>query len=793
MRTRATATASALAGLAALLCLAPAALASPYIHAHRGGSLVTEDGEQRPAFGEATMPAYRDSARRGFVIEIDAKLSADGVPMAIHDARLDRTTACEGLVSERTVEEIRRDCPVDIVGTSGNFTELPPGSDRLQKVPTMRQVLRLAHRRGNEVNLEVKNLPTDPDWDPTDGYASAIAAEVRRSGFPPSRLIVQSFVPQNLDVFERDPYFGLAETSLLTLRELNDAGPEVADANGYEWVSPGGPVGEAYVSRAHSLGLRVVPYTLNDPADVAAVTRAGVDAVFTDDPRMARSAVAAASPPRPALPPPPSEADCAGTDASNTVKPVRALLPRPRAPRVFAIQFKQELRHVESYETFRVKMECLVRRYVVPRMAKGRPNVIALNEDVGLMTIATGSRGAATRQIFGDPQSAPGCEGSLGVCGVAAAIAAIRTGYSRELAAYQQRFEDMQPVAGTFVAATDTFARGWMQVFSDIARRYGVYILGSNNQAQFRESTDPADISAFADPDLPRPESVYVATDGAVYNEVFMWGPKDVRREGPAPLRNVVASNKKVPVTPIEETIQISNGPTGGPDAVENLRPYRIPETKARVGFATSLPAFIYNGPTTTGFGEGLGPGVDPCADVRETYMSCLDALGTNLVMQDEANPGRWPAQSAEGAWQPQIWLSSTWRAVADPEVSFDYNVTPHLVGNLADLPFDGQSAITQRGLRGGRRCTYVGAREHLSGAPENDPEYTKVYAGRKREFLAMLPWVAPDGARSALRDMGARLAPGSGDPRENDYIESAIVADLPFPPVADRPSCKGA
>ena len=76
---------------------------------------------------------------------------------------------------------------------------------------------------------------------------------------------------------------------------------------------------------------------------------------------------------------------------------------------------------------------------------------------------------------------------------------------------------------------TDTFARGFMQTFSDMARRYGVYVLGSNSQAPFRESTDPADVDALADPDLPRPRSVFVATSDSVYNEAFMWAPHDVR------------------------------------------------------------------------------------------------------------------------------------------------------------------------------------------------------------------------------------------------------------------------
>jgi hypothetical protein len=184
--------------------------------------------------------------------------------------------------------------------------------------------------------------------------------------------------------------------------------------------------------------------------------------------------------------------------------------------------------------------------------------------------------------------------------------------------------------------------------------------------------------------------------------------------------------------------------------------------------------------------------------------MRCLDRLGANLVMQDEANPGRWAGQGGAGVWQPLEWMTSTWRAAADPTVSFSYNVTPHLVGNLADLAFDGQTAITQRGLRGpGMRasggsargaqaggasdgCTYVGNTQPLEAGEERFRDE----AGRKREFLAIAPWVAADGRRARLREVGRKLAPGSRDAIENDYVETAIAADLPFPPVADRAGC---
>jgi hypothetical protein len=324
-----------------------------------------------------------------------------------------------------------------------------------------------------------------------------------------------------------------------------------------------------------------------------------------------------------------------------------------------------------------------------------------------------------------------------------------------------------------------------MQVFSDMARRYGVYILGSNTQAPFRESRDPSEITAFADPDLPQqPESVYVATEDAAYNEVFMWGPKDVRREGPRPLRNVVAQNRKVPLTALEIQLEIAAGPKSGPDGVENVQPYRLPGTKARLGFATSLPAFV--------FGHAIGeppPQVDPCSDTSLYYMRCLGALGTNVVIQDEANPGRW-AVTQPGGWQPLEWMSSSWRHVGDRSVSFAYNVTPFMVGNLADLVFDGQSSIAQRGKALGRGCNYIGTRRFQPDAPENDPAAYEPYAGRKRQFLGIAPWVRRGGPRDELREVATKLAPGSGDPISNDYVETAIVADLPFPVDRDRPAC---
>lgn len=445
------------------------------------------------------------------------------------------------------------------------------------------------------------------------------------------------------------------------------------------------------------------------------------------------------------------------------------------------MQYKQAPSSVVSYASFRAKIDCMLRRYVLPHLARGRPNVVVFNEDVGLATLAIGSRGAAGRALF--TQRVPSCAATTAPCGAIGALGLITAAYARPLAAYARRFTAFSGLSRGFVAATDTIVRSFMGTFSAEAKRYGLYMIGSADLPQFRQSRTSADLSTFSDPDLhPRPSSVYVASAPQVHNEVFMWGPRDIRHSGTDVMRNVVASNLKVPLTALELGIGLVPGPAHGAAAVANLRPYALPGTRARIGFATSLPAFTYGSP---------GRGVNPCSDTSVYYMRCLDRLGANLAIQDEANPGAWTGPDGAGAeqWQPLSWMGSTYRAVVDPGVRFDYNVTAMMVGNLGDLAFDGQSAITQRGLRGAG-CHYIG---NASFVPGEDLAMFAPYIGRLPGFLALAPWVVPDGPRAALRRVGAALGPGSGSSIEDDYLETALVADLPFPPDGRRTGCAGA
>ena len=86
----------------------------PAIHAHRGGTVVNG----KATYAEESLAAYKSAARNGFVLEADAKLSEDRVPVALHDATLDRTTNCTGELRSFTLSELAG-CRTDVLGSPG--------------------------------------------------------------------------------------------------------------------------------------------------------------------------------------------------------------------------------------------------------------------------------------------------------------------------------------------------------------------------------------------------------------------------------------------------------------------------------------------------------------------------------------------------------------------------------------------------------------------------------------------------------------------------------------------------
>ncbi|WP_261664188.1 nitrilase-related carbon-nitrogen hydrolase [Deinococcus sp. Marseille-Q6407] len=201
----------------------------------------------------------------------------------------------------------------------------------------------------------------------------------------------------------------------------------------------------------------------------------------------------------------------------------------------------------------------------------------------------------------------------------------------------------------------------------------------------------------------------------------------------------LIGVTDKVHLTPPEQR----GGLDFTPGRLDELRVFPTPV--GDLGVAISLDAFR--------------------ADVRGR----LQAQGCTVLLQPDANGSAWTAD--EGLPpdpscirpQPLAWLESSWQATTSGQ--FRSTVNPMVVGNLLDLTFDGQSAITGQLDEGGEARSYV-------------------MTGPRGGFLALLPWVA-EGSDEALREAGRRRAAGSGDPLENRYRTGVLAADLDLPPSA--------
>ncbi len=124
------------------------------VYAHRG---CTE------GFTENTIDAFVEARRLGADgVELDVRLTADGA-VAIHP---DAGTAGLGDIDQAGV------------------ADLPA------HVPLLTDVL--AACEGMVVNVEIKNAPQDPGWDPTEAVAALAAAAIDEAGWT-ARVIVSSF------------------------------------------------------------------------------------------------------------------------------------------------------------------------------------------------------------------------------------------------------------------------------------------------------------------------------------------------------------------------------------------------------------------------------------------------------------------------------------------------------------------------------------------------------------------------------------------------------------------------
>lgn len=214
------------------------------IYAHRGASAES---------AENTLPAFERAMELGaYGIELDVHLSADGVPVVIHDETVDRTTNGSGAVAGLTVADLRQ---LDAGGAP---------------VPTLAEVLDLIGDRLH-VDIEVK----------AGAAADAVLEETRQR--PRLRYAMSSFDHDVLRYARKSS----AEVELwpLTVGATDDALAAAA-----ELASPCIAIYDRFVNAdivdyLRRQGRACWVWTVNDPERAATLVEWSVAGLCTDDPR----------------------------------------------------------------------------------------------------------------------------------------------------------------------------------------------------------------------------------------------------------------------------------------------------------------------------------------------------------------------------------------------------------------------------------------------------------------------------------------------------------------------------
>ncbi|BDB24669.1 glycerophosphoryl diester phosphodiesterase [Cupriavidus sp. TA19] len=226
--------------------------------AHRGA------GKLAP---ENTLAAFRHGAGFGYrMFEFDVKLSADGKPVLMHDATLDRTTSGKGRVDALTLGELA------LLDAGSWHSPAWAG----EPVPTLAAIARYTQANGFLVNIEIKPVP---GTEVRTGAAVALDAVALWAGaaVPP---LLSSFSEEALAAAARVAP-ALPRALLLDklpgdwLERLRRLGCVALDTNYRE-------LDEGVIAAAHAAGYRVLSYTVNDPAKAAQLLGWGLDGLITD-------------------------------------------------------------------------------------------------------------------------------------------------------------------------------------------------------------------------------------------------------------------------------------------------------------------------------------------------------------------------------------------------------------------------------------------------------------------------------------------------------------------------------
>lgn len=221
----------------------------PAIVGHRGAPV---------AAPENTPVSFQAAADAGASwVELDVRLTSDGSLVVHHDPRL----ADGAAVNERTAEDL---AAVGVWAFVAVLAAMPPGIG---------------------VNVEIKNIPGEPDFDEEE-RAAALVVEALGDRLDERPWMTSSFNPATVawlaEALPRVPS-GLVHFETAAVADTID----IARAHSARALCPrdGAPGLDADgLAAAHEAGLAVMVWTVDDPDVAERLAADGVDALCTNDP-----------------------------------------------------------------------------------------------------------------------------------------------------------------------------------------------------------------------------------------------------------------------------------------------------------------------------------------------------------------------------------------------------------------------------------------------------------------------------------------------------------------------------
>jgi glycerophosphoryl diester phosphodiesterase len=149
-------------------------------------------------------------------------------------------------------------------------------------VPTLGAALEAC--AGMVVNVEIKNLPHEPGWDPGETAAAAVAAAVAPLG---GRIVVSAFTLATVDAVRAAA--PQVRTGWLTVTgfDQQEAVATTAERGHTDFHPHESAVTPEVVDAAHAAGLRLTTWTVDDPARMHELASWGVDGIITNEPALA--------------------------------------------------------------------------------------------------------------------------------------------------------------------------------------------------------------------------------------------------------------------------------------------------------------------------------------------------------------------------------------------------------------------------------------------------------------------------------------------------------------------------